>query len=531
MANLNSPISGGGFTPVNRSPGIDSISSGLPAHDENKRRSDVVAAVVGYIPSKASPEPVRELVVSSSSEDAGGHHSGGVLAASGNLSQQGSATSGRWRGGGRVTSAAIPLQDGVAQSVKISVLPTVDPISVSSKPPKVPSQGDEGTKQGLSASALLDHTKKSRASNGGGSLSSAVGGTSLSGVRSATPTITQRGGGGLSSAVGSTLGGGGLTSAAGGRSGHAAREVIGTGTLVDFDASIAAALESEIMHPGPQLVSFLHDQAELHQRIKIFQEQIEFQHTEMRNAAHHALLAEQKHSALNLLLTKEREQFSSVVQKHQWSHDVVVEKLHRLESSMRQQEQEECRLANEKYAKLEAGIRQMELNADCAARLEMQSAKAAFEQESFSWIHSEQAASSLFALQSHAERESMISNLEQQAEGRHVAQMAELRYSAQLKFQEQENRAHSLEEELVRLQGELIRNSQCQAPVDGGGGSSSAVIDDAKSLGTVVALKQEVGAAQDRVRRWAGRERELHHEIVQETLTIKLDTLIMTTRI
>ena len=54
-----------------------------------------------------------------------------------------------------------------------------------------------------------------------------------------------------------------------------------------------------------------------------------------------------------------------------------------------------------------------------------------------------------------------------------------------------------LEEELMRLQGELIRNSQCQAPVDGGGGTSSAVIDNAKTLGTIIALKQEVGAAQD----------------------------------
>ena len=146
MANLSSPtFSGaGGFTPVNRSPGNDSISSGLPAHDEKKRRSDVVGAVVGYVPSKASPEPVRELTVSSSSEEAGGHHSGGVFVVSGNPSLHGSASSGRWRGGGRSTSAAIPLQDGVAPSVKISVLPTLDPISVSSKPPKIPSQGDEG---------------------------------------------------------------------------------------------------------------------------------------------------------------------------------------------------------------------------------------------------------------------------------------------------------------------------------------------------------------------------------------------------
>ena len=62
---------------MNRSPGNDSLSSGLPAHDEKKRRSDVVAAVVGYQPTKARPEPVCDLALSSSSEEAGGHRSGG----------------------------------------------------------------------------------------------------------------------------------------------------------------------------------------------------------------------------------------------------------------------------------------------------------------------------------------------------------------------------------------------------------------------------------------------------------------------
>ena len=51
MADQGSPVvSGtGGFTPINRSPGNDSMSSGLPVHEDKKRRSDAqVAAVVTY---------------------------------------------------------------------------------------------------------------------------------------------------------------------------------------------------------------------------------------------------------------------------------------------------------------------------------------------------------------------------------------------------------------------------------------------------------------------------------------------------
>ena len=60
MADLGSPVlSGtGGFTPINRSPGNDSMSSGLPVQDDKKRRSEAqVAAVVTYDRPKASPEP------------------------------------------------------------------------------------------------------------------------------------------------------------------------------------------------------------------------------------------------------------------------------------------------------------------------------------------------------------------------------------------------------------------------------------------------------------------------------------------
>ena len=61
MANQDSPVvSGtGGFTPINRSPGNDSMSSGPPVQDDKKRRSDAqVAAVVTYDRPKAIPEPL-----------------------------------------------------------------------------------------------------------------------------------------------------------------------------------------------------------------------------------------------------------------------------------------------------------------------------------------------------------------------------------------------------------------------------------------------------------------------------------------
>ena len=59
MAGQGSPAisGGGGFTPINRSPGNDSMSSGLPVQDDKKRRSGQVAAVVGCDRAKASPEP------------------------------------------------------------------------------------------------------------------------------------------------------------------------------------------------------------------------------------------------------------------------------------------------------------------------------------------------------------------------------------------------------------------------------------------------------------------------------------------
>ena len=91
MADQSSPVASGtaGFTPINRSPGNDSMSSGLPVQDDKKRRSGAqVKAVVKYDRPNASPESLRDLALSTSS-DAGSHHSGGVLVASAVPSQRG----------------------------------------------------------------------------------------------------------------------------------------------------------------------------------------------------------------------------------------------------------------------------------------------------------------------------------------------------------------------------------------------------------------------------------------------------------
>ena len=128
MAGQGSPVLSrtGGFTLINRSPGNDSMSSGLPVQDDKKRRSEAqVAAVVTDDRPKASPEPLRYLALSSSSE-AGSHRSGGVLVASGAPSQRGSASSGR-QGGSRCLSSAVVLgPEGVAHGVRISVPPILD---------------------------------------------------------------------------------------------------------------------------------------------------------------------------------------------------------------------------------------------------------------------------------------------------------------------------------------------------------------------------------------------------------------------
>ena len=150
MADQGSPVvSGtGGFTPINRSPGNDSMSSGLPVHDDKKRRSDAqVAAVVMYDRPKANPEPLRDLQVSSSS-DAGSHRtSGGVLVAGGAPSQRGSASSGFQGGSRRLSSAVIPDPGGVAHGARISVPIIVDQSFAINRPLMIPLQGNEGTQQ------------------------------------------------------------------------------------------------------------------------------------------------------------------------------------------------------------------------------------------------------------------------------------------------------------------------------------------------------------------------------------------------
>ena len=88
----------------------------------------------------------------------------------------------------------------------------------------IPLQGNEGTQQvplaTLSAAALQDHTKRARAADGSGSMSSAVGGTSLSGGGGLPPAVAKRGGGSLSSAVVARPGSGSLPSAVGTSQGH-----------------------------------------------------------------------------------------------------------------------------------------------------------------------------------------------------------------------------------------------------------------------------------------------------------------------
>ena len=92
MATPGSPsMSGlGGYTLVHMSPGNDSISSGLPAHDDKKlKTTQVVAAVVGFDRTKVC----HDVLLHSSSSDAGSQLGGGGFVVSGIPSQQGSASS------------------------------------------------------------------------------------------------------------------------------------------------------------------------------------------------------------------------------------------------------------------------------------------------------------------------------------------------------------------------------------------------------------------------------------------------------
>ena len=200
------------------------MSSGLPVHEDKKRRSDAqVAAVVTYDRPKAIPEPLRDVLSSSSSGAGSQRTSGGVLVASGAPGPRGSASSGIQGGSRRLSSAVVPDPGGVAHSARISVPIVVDQSFADFRQP-VPLQGNEGRQQAqpavLSAAVLMDHTRKARAADGSGSLSSAVVGTSMSGGRGLPPAVAQRGGGSLPSAVMSCTGGGGLPSAVGTSRGH-----------------------------------------------------------------------------------------------------------------------------------------------------------------------------------------------------------------------------------------------------------------------------------------------------------------------
>ena len=121
MATPSSPeMSGGGYSPINRSPGTDVISSGLLVHDDKRYKSAQVAAVMGYDRTKSSREGQRDLALSSSPE-AGSRHSGRVLAASGIPILKSLATSRGWRGGGGSSSAVNPSLVVVAQGGGISI--------------------------------------------------------------------------------------------------------------------------------------------------------------------------------------------------------------------------------------------------------------------------------------------------------------------------------------------------------------------------------------------------------------------------
>ena len=115
-------------------------------------------------------------------------------------------------------------------------------------------------------------------------------------------------------------------------------EIGNSGTLVDFDTSFAAALESEIMHLGPRLVTFINAQAAQQHCIDSLQAKVESLHGEMRNASAHALLAEQNHSALNMLSHKEREQATSAINQQKRESRLATEKLAMLEATVKQNE-------------------------------------------------------------------------------------------------------------------------------------------------------------------------------------------------
>ena len=143
MADQGSPVvSGtGGFTPINRSPGNDSMSSGLPVQDDKKRRSDAqVAAVVSYDRSKVSREPLQDAPPSSSSDAGSQRTSGGVLVGNIAPGQVGSASSGRQGGSRRLSSAVFPGPEGVAHGARISVPIAVDQSFATSRPPMIPLQ-------------------------------------------------------------------------------------------------------------------------------------------------------------------------------------------------------------------------------------------------------------------------------------------------------------------------------------------------------------------------------------------------------
>ena len=173
-------------------------------------------------------------------------------------------------------------------------------------------------------------------------MSSAVGGTSLSGGRGLPPAVAKRGGGSLSSAVVARPGSGSLPSAVGTSQGHIPQAYDISGAAVDYDAQFAADLEAEIMHPAPRLRDFITIQAEQQQRMADLKQQVESQQEQMRKAAAEAAHADKVKYSLQATLSKERaerEQAASAAHKLQWVETQrAAERTASVEASARQQE-------------------------------------------------------------------------------------------------------------------------------------------------------------------------------------------------
>ena len=219
------------------------------------------------------------------------------------------------------------------------------------------------------------------------------------------------------------------------------------------------------------------------------QQQVESQQNEMRNAAAEAAHSDQLNHSLKLTLSKERaerEQASSAMQKQQWV---------------------DSQKAAERLANLEANVQQHERSVEQAASAEVQSAYDMFNQESQSWINSEQHASSQYASEAiqrtqaeqYEREQALIITMRQEAMQLHDQRVGGLTLEASMNFHAQEVRTRALQDELVRLQAELARGVADRV--------SANFIDDPQ--GAIIALQQELSASES----WTIREEQLCSEL------------------